>query len=117
MMLPTEIIYDDLPVLNQAKSGSSLRSWSAIATGRIREMHLWSGTVTFTKKTFNVRQNGVRLFSGSDRFALTSSDQYDSKTGLDIAVNFGDTFSFDIGQFGQGLVVTPIVFLMVTEES
>lgn len=113
-LIPTEVIYDSEAQVS--KKARSLRTWSALATGRVREMHVWTGSVTFNNKYFNVRKNGANLFSNPNRFVVTSVDQYDSKLSLDIPVTFGDTFSFDVSQIGLGNLLTPIVFLMVTEE-
>jgi hypothetical protein len=113
MNIPTEVIYDEGAV---SRVQLGLRTWKALTTGTITEMHLWIESTTNATKFFNVRKNGVNLFSNSQRFSLTSSVFYEAKTGLSIPITFGDELALDFVRSGLGIVQTPITFLMVTEE-
>ena len=116
MVIPTELIYDSAPLLNHPVLG--IRTWRAIVAGTITEMHMEvddSGTGTLRKGVFNIRKNGVPLFSTSQRFEFDAATQYIAKTGLSIPVSLNDKFSLDFERSGQ-TIRTPIFFLMRTEE-
>lgn len=115
-VIPTEVIYDQVLFI-QSRRTRQLRRWNAIATGNIIEMYMWVESTSFNHKYFNVRMNGVNLFSFAERFLITSSVFYASKTGLSIPVVIGADMSFDLVQMGFGRIFTPITFLMRTEET
>lgn len=116
MVIPTELIYDTTltrPILG-------LRTWKAVTSGTITYMRLWAENATGSSGSprgyFNIRKNGVPLFSNPQRFEITPSVLDVTKTGLSIPVVYGDDLSFDLERVQRIVIDAPIFLLMRTEE-
>ena len=116
--IPTEVIYDDTLFLSRPELG--VCRWKASVAGTITEMYLWAddviGLPASREAFFNVRKNGVKLFSNPQRMELTPLDPDTTKTGLSIPVAIGDEISLDLERIRVARVVAPVTFLMITEE-
>lgn len=125
-----------LEVMNYAKtydSGTSSRRLTSPSVGVVELPGiLQPGTVTdfyiFGERgsgtiTFNIRKNGVVMYSGGTRPVLDASSpvgvdsgrQYSQKTGVDEPTIFGDVFSLDI-EIVTGTGIYPrITFVAVVQ--
>ena len=93
-----------------------------LQAGTVTDMYIFgnrgSGTVTF-----NVRKNGITMFSGGTRpvldasspVAVDSGEQYAEKTGLSEPTIFGDLFALDVETVtGTGLIPN-LTFVVVVQ--
>jgi hypothetical protein len=117
MVIPTEVIYDEDTFINRPTLG--LRTWKAVTSGTITEMRLWvenAGGPGSARGYFNVRKNGVPLFTNPDRPQVTNAVFNVTKTGLSIPVSLGDELSLGLERAQRIVIYSPITFLMLTEE-
>lgn len=92
-----------------------------LATGHIREIHVWgsAGSSMIAQWVFNVKVDGVYLFDPTATAAMKMDNLtfYASKTSLSVAVTRGQMTRLDLMSNGQGRIATPLIWLMLIEES
>lgn len=64
---------------------------------------------------FNVRHNGVGLWTGANRLTLSPITPADEKQGLNIAVEKGDSLVLDLEQKGLGSTFGPLIWIVDIE--
>ena len=66
--------------------------------------------------TFNIKHNGVYLWSGVDRPQIGSGSRLATKSGLSVATSLNDVFTLDLIQLGQGHLISIITLRLTYED-
>lgn len=96
---------------------SNLLFFRLMVDGPIKEISVFVGQANARGNWyFNVRQNGVALFSGSNRLLIPSGTGGEAiKTNLSIPGSNRDEIRLDLEETGGGSLQGPIVFTVVQE--
>jgi hypothetical protein len=111
---PHQRSYEGSPL---ASVTNSIIQFRVMRSGFIRNAYLWLKEVTGSGTSYyNIRKNGVVLWTGADRLAVTSGSFAPSKENLSIAVVRGDLIILDLEQYAAGQIhYGPITVLVETQ--
>lgn len=96
--------------------GDIIKFRSFIA-GTIKEIHLLTDEAnTDGDNVFNLNHNGSDLWSSGARPKIAQNDEIGSKTGLNIAVGFGDKFILQLESMATGGVKTNLQLQIIYDD-
>lgn len=87
----------------------------AVATGTIREVHIWGSAASGSSWVLNMRVGGVGQWTGGDRPAVSFGSPYAAKAGLAIPVSKGARLNLDLEIAGIGSM-SAVKWIVVIEE-
>lgn len=103
-------------VFNTAESPDSLSRQifylRAPFTGSISRFDVWIGSASASDVIFDIRKNGVAVYSGGSRPIITAGLSTVSKTSQNVTVNRGDIITVEI----QGGLPMPMTFEMEIDD-
>jgi len=110
---PLEYIYTG----GKLEAASSVFSGIWTVSGTLNSVYIKVQNATGVSPSyFNLLNNGVGIFAGTGRLAVSASDIDDEKTGLSIAVTAKQDFRLDLESLASGNISGPIKLLMLVED-
>jgi hypothetical protein len=111
-----EIIYPASVSPYEAKVKLGILEFPFPLTGTLKGVYLRVGAPLAADASsaaiFNVRKNGVQLWTGAQRLEIAAGQQTATKTGLSIAGARGDMLRLDLESIGSAAAFAPITLIL-----
>lgn len=95
---------------------AGLLVWNWQVSGTLKSIRIIGSIAGTGTATFNLRNNGSTVFSGSERPALSNTDGDDEKTGLSVSVVRGQSARIDLEALTGGVVASPFVVMFEIDD-